>query len=405
MFKRFLCDTRGNFAVLTAIALTSMAGVAGLVVDYGNGLLNRLQDQRSADIVAMAGATIYASTGSTTSMNLAISKVGSLNGLPSSDITASLTTSPNGDGNQAVLVKVQTNVARTLSQILSSGSTLSVASTAYAELKSASGSGCILALDTTAHQAITISGSANVQAPGCDIVANSDNSDALDMSGSARATTPCTITVGGQTTTSGLTLTTCTRPTTNATATPDPYASLSNPVSLGASCQTLPNPPINVPPGYYCNGINISTTATFQPGFFYVKGNLAFQGGSNVSGTGVTFFIYKSGTTAISGSATVNISAPTSGTYAGVLLFGDRNGTTANNNNISGSSASVLQGTLYYPTQQVSYTGGSNSPSNCTEIIGDTITFSGTTYVGDNCAGTGVNQIVPAGTKTASLVQ
>ena len=404
MFKRFLQDTRGNFAVLTAVAVTSMAGVAGLVVDYGNGLLNRLQDQRSADVVAMAGATIYASTGSTTSMNLAISKVASLNGLPSGDVTASLTTSPNGDGNQAVLVTVQTNVARTLSQILSSGSTLSVAATSYAELKSSSGSGCILALDTTAHQSITVSGSANVQAPGCDIVANSNNADALDMSGSAVVKTPCTITVGGQNTTSGLTLTSCTRPTTGATATPDPYASLANPTVPGL-CSTLPSPPTTVMPGYYCSGINISGTTTFQPGFYYVKGNLAFQGGSNVSGTGVTFFIYKSGTTAISGSATVNISAPTTGTYAGVLLFGDRNATTSNNNNISGSSSSVLQGALYYPTQQVSYTGGSNSPSNCTEVIGDDITFSGATYLGDNCAGTGVKQISPSGTKTASLVQ
>jgi hypothetical protein len=97
---------------------------------------------------------------------------------------------------------------------------------------------------------------------------------------------------------------------------------------------------------------------------------------------------------------------PTTGTYAGILFFGDRAGNTSNNNNISGSSSSVLVGTIYYPTQQVTYSGGSTAPSNCTHIIGDTITFSGATYLGNGCASDGVASInPPGGSTTASLVQ
>ncbi len=406
MLIRFLRDSRGNLAVLSAVMMTSLVGVAGLVTDYGNGLLNRLEDQRVADVAALGAATVYAETSSTTAMKTAAANLAALNGIASSQVTANVVPSPIGDGAQTIEVTVQSSVPISLSKILTSSSTLSVSASSYAQLKSGTGSGCILALDPTAHQAITISGSANVQAPNCDVVANSNNSDALDMSGSAQLTTPCTITVGGQNTTSGLTLTSCTKPTTGAKATTDPYASLATPTPQG-SCLTVPNPSTNVLPGYYCNGLSISGsgTTTFQPGFYYVQGNLAFQGSANVSGSGVTFFIQKSGTTAISGSATVNLSAPTSGTYAGILFFGDRAGNTSNNNNISGSSSSVLTGAIYYPTQQVSYTGGSSSPSNCTQIIGDTITFSGSTYLGASCSGTGVSSIAPPGSLTASLVQ
>lgn len=408
MLNQFRRDRRGNITVLSAIMTTTLVGVAGLVADYGNGLLNRMHDQRMSDTAAMAGATVYSELGTTSAMNTAVGNFASLNGYASGNVSASLVSSPTGDGNQAVKVVVNSTVPLTFTRVLLNQSSVGVTATSYAELKSNTPGGCVLALDPTAHQAITISGSANVQEPNCTVVTNSDNSDALDMSGSAVLKAACTVSVGGQNTTSGLTLTSCKTPTTHATAATDPYATLAAPTSLtSGSCLSLPNPPTNIPGGYYCNGMNISGTATFQSdATFYIKGNLAFQGGSNVSGTHVTFFIDKSGTTAISGSAVVNLSAPSTGTYAGILFFGDRAGSTSNNNNISGASTSVLTGTLYYPTQQVTYSGGSSSPSNCTHVIADTITFSGSTYLGNGCSSDGVASITASGgSMTALLVQ
>jgi hypothetical protein len=299
-------------------------------------------------------------------------------------------------------------VPLSLTKIITGTSSLSASETSYAELKAGSGGGCVLALDTTASKAITLSGSANLQAPSCTVAANSNNSDAIDMSGSAQLMVACTATVGGQNTTSGLTLKTCTKPTMGASATPDPYASLAAPTSPTLQpCLNAPGSyPATLSHGYYCHGLNVNGATNFQPGTYYVKGNLAFQGSSTVTGSNVTFFIDRSGTTAISDSANVTLSAPTSGPYAGVLFFGDRAGNTASNNNISGSSASLLIGTIYYPTQNVTFSGGSNTPSACLEIIGDKITISGTAYLGDSCAGTGVANISPAGgTTTVALVQ
>src|SRR6202043_1406562 len=122
---------------------------------------------------------------------------------------------------------------------------------------------CILALDATAHQAITVSGSANVQAPHCDVVSDSNNSDALDLSGSAQMTTPCAITVGGVNAGSGLHETTCTTPDIHAASTPDPYSSVpaltpieAKPAAAASGtglCLTVPTLPATLTAGYYCH--------------------------------------------------------------------------------------------------------------------------------------------------------
>ncbi len=402
MSGRFFGDTRGNIAIIAAFMMTAAVGMAGLVAEYGNGLFNRLHDQRDADIAALAGATNYAANNSVSAMNAAVSRAATLNGLASAAAVASVVPSPSGDGNQAVEVVVSTSVPLLLSRVLASNSTLPVQANAYAEIK-ASGTDCVLALDPTAHQAITVSGSANVQAPHCDVVSDSNNSDAFDLSGSARMTTPCAITVGGVNAGSGLTETTCTTPDIHAASTPDPYASVPAPSAIGP-CLTVPTLPATLPFGNYCNGLTINGTAIFSPGPYYINGNFSIQGSAHVTGGGVTFFVTSSGTTAISGSAFAQLSAPITGTYAGILIFGDRLGGTSHNNNISGSSASTLTGVLYFPTQQITYSGGSNAGSTCTQLIGDTITFSGSTTIGNTCTGTGTKTF-SSGAMYASLVQ
>ncbi|HEY2445356.1 MAG TPA: TadG family pilus assembly protein [Rhizomicrobium sp.] len=404
MSKGFFRNGRGNISAIAALMMTATVGVGGLVAEYGNGLFSRIEDQRYADIAAMAGATNYSVNDSVTAMQTTVSRASTLNGLPSADAVGTVVTSPTGDGNQAVKVVVSTSVPLLLSRLIEPNSTLPVQATAYAELKQTS-TACVLALDATAHQAITVSGSANVNAPHCDVVSDSNNSDAFDMSGSAKMTAACTFAVGGDNLNSGLTLTACSAAKTHQSSVADPYATVATPILPTSQCLSVPTLPATIQAGYYCHGLSVNGTATFASGQYYVVGNLAIQGSSSVTGTGVTFYITKSGTTAISGSATATLSAPTTGTYAGILFFGDRTATTSNNNNISGSSASTLTGVLYYPTQQITYSGGSNAGSTCTQLVGDVITFSGSTNVGNSCTGTGVQTISVPGQAYASLVQ
>src|SRR6202166_4505400 len=307
MLNRFYRNCSGNIAILSAVMMTAAVGMSGLVAEYGTGLFNRIADQRYADTAALAGATNYGFNTSLPAMNAAVSRGATLNGLASSAAVASLVTSPTGDGNQAVQVTVSTTVPLMLSRMLSSNSTLPVQATAYAEINPTS-TDCILALDPTAAKAITVTGNANVQAPLCDAVSDSNNSDAFDVSGSSQMTTPCAIAVGGFSVGSGLTETSCTTPDAHAANTPDPYASVPAPTPSGACHIVIPLLPLL--PGNYCLGLSISGNATFSPGTYYVDGNFSIQGNGTVTGTDVTFYVTKKGTTYIAGNATVTLSAP-----------------------------------------------------------------------------------------------
>ena len=123
-----------------------------------------------------------------------------------------------------------------------------------------------------------------------------------------------------------------------------------------------------------------------------MNGNFAIGGSSTASGTGVTFFITKGNTAAISGGTVTSFSAPTSGTYSGIVFFGDRTATNGNND-FSGSSSSTITGAIYFPTESVTFSGGSSSGSNCTQIVADTITISGSANFFDSCSGAGMATI------------
>ena len=128
---------------------------------------------------------------------------------------------------------------------------------------------------------------------------------------------------------------------------------------------------------------------TFSPGTYVLAGGgLSVTGSSTLSGTGVTFY----DTTGLggyqpidlTGSETANLSAPTSSAMEGILFFQDRwiaRGSAGAT--ITGSMSSTFDGAVYFPTTALTYTGSSSS-SGYTFLIADTITFTGSTTLGNN---------------------
>lgn len=169
LFRRTMDDRRGAVAILTALSIPVLLGMAGLVAEFGHGLLAKVEDQRVADLAAFEAASVYNTTGSTTSMQSAASAAASLNGV-SGGVTATLTSSPTGDGAQAVKVVVSTTVPLLLSRVLGSGPNLPVDATAYAEIKPGA-NGCIMALNKSGT-GVTLSGATSVTATGCAVASN-----------------------------------------------------------------------------------------------------------------------------------------------------------------------------------------------------------------------------------------
>ncbi|MGH6888896.1 MAG: pilus assembly protein TadG-related protein [Rhizomicrobium sp.] len=240
MLTSFLRDRRGNFSVLTAVMLTSLVGAAGLVADYGNGLFNRIEDQRVADAAAIAGATIYSETASGTSMGAAVTNVASYNGVTSGSVVSSLVNSPTGDGNKAVEVTVSSTAPLTFARLLQPGKTqIAIQAVSYAEMKPG-GQGCIIALKS-GGSGVTASGGTSVTAQNCSVASN----QTITCSGGATITVGTVYYYSAVPSCSGLKTSTGGTPTETQTYTPDPLMGTSEVLgqtSRLAAVETLASP-------------------------------------------------------------------------------------------------------------------------------------------------------------------
>jgi hypothetical protein len=222
-------------------------------------------------------------------------------------------------------------------------------------------------------------------------MANSSASDAIKIQGSAAVQTDCLITVGGVVLNNPPTMV-CKAPITQALPAADPFASLPAPAATNP-CQNDNKSALK--PGTYCSGMNLSGNVTLDPGVYVVQGNLKINANANISGSGVTIFMSGNSTVSINGNATVTLSAPTSGTYSGVLFYGDRTGTAAQST-FNGTASSLLTGAIYFPRQQVNYLGNFSGKNGCTQVVADTIQWSGNSTINQDCSSLGMKDIPAA---------
>lgn len=239
-----------------------------------------------------------------------------------------------------------------------------------------SGDGCIYTLGRSG-QGMTINGSANLTAPGCSIFDNSASSDAATINGSAKMVARSINIVGGY---RGMPNAYSPTPTTGVAPISDPLANIPEP-TIPDHCAANPHFSGSVShvlsPGCY-NGLTVSGSGnlTLEPGLYIINGSISFSGSRIVSGTGVTF--YTTGTTDVSGSRVLMLSAPTSGTYNGLLLFQSRSDFRAMS--FSGSTGSDVRGIIYAPKAALTYSG---SPGAIfyTDLVVDSVTITGSATI------------------------
>jgi hypothetical protein len=171
MFRDAVGNTRGSISVLGALTIFAVIGFSGLALEFGHGLLRRLENQRIADIAAYGGALVYNSTGSSSKASSAAGNLASLNGLSSLAASSSVANSPTGDGNQAVKVTITTSDPLLLAHVLTPSTTLSVSASAYAEIN-ANAPGCIIAL-SGGGSGISLSGTGSISANNCQVESSS----------------------------------------------------------------------------------------------------------------------------------------------------------------------------------------------------------------------------------------
>jgi len=70
---------------------------------------------------------------------------------------------------------------------------------------------------------------------------------------------------------------------------------------------------------------------------------------------------------------------------AGMLVFEDRDSEGTSRNDINGNSSTVLNGTLYFPISNITFSGTAQVTSQCLMIAANTITLQGTTNMSTFC--------------------
>ena len=96
-------------------------------------------------------------------------------------------------------------------------------------------------------------------------------------------------------------------------------------------------------------------------------------------GSGVTLILMNGASlTNVNGGSNISISAPTSGPYKGVAIYSDPVTQPAGEDvKINGGSSTSIEGLIYFPTQNLEFSGNTTGANACTVIVADTIKLTG----------------------------
>ncbi len=401
----------GQAVLLVTLALIPMVGIVGLVTDVGYMNYLRNSAQAAADSAALAASyrlnkTISGSTFTCDSYNWICknqwscpSNITSATNPPetaclyarqngfsgydaktnpnqnvtiTSDVTPTIPTAPGVGGvGYWITVRVSQTVPQLFSAIL--GNTTGVVS-ARATAALHPGLGCVYALDPIASGSFSQNGGTNFTSA-CGIYVDSSDPQAMLGVGGAVLKASTINDVGNYSWQGTIDPT----PNTGISPFPDPLSYLQAPSPCSATtgcdsadCSAHPklvtvSSDTTLLPGTYCGGIKIkSGTATFSAGnYIIVGGGISTQDtNSHVRGSGAMFYnTYNSSNTytadQFNANSDVQLSAPTSGTYAGVLFMQDRGCCTSSMpiESFQGGATSFYEGILYFPRSLVQFAG------------------------------------------------
>jgi len=421
---RFAADRRGVIVVMFALMVPILIGFLGLGVEVGLWYKERRDMQAAADAAALAGAYELAEDRAS-NIGTVAQREAENNGWTSGSGTITIRSFPFNatfpaapSAYSADAETVQVALTRQVSLLfagyfLGSGSSVTINTKAVGKSVAGATTACVLALGSglaSGASAITASGGASVSMSGCTVATNSTNSAAIKLSGGGSITADCVYSSGGVSGTP--TTTACSGAKENQPAVSDPYAdipvptfsSCSNPADAysltGSSADTISS-------GVYCSiSSSSSGTLTMNPGTYFLDGgDFKISGSGNVSGTGgVTVVLGDSsgggncGNVSITGGGEIDMTAATSGTYAGILFFRHTTCTsTGQAMAFTGNTNSTVVGAIYSPSKALNVTGGTSIAGSCLQLIANTISFSGSGTIGSQCSGTGVQDILAGG--------
>jgi hypothetical protein len=414
--RHYTGNRRGQTAIMFTLAIVPLFGMLGLVVDMGWAYFRKQAAQAAADAAAGAAAqAAYITNSSPTCATTHVACYASEYTCPANPSTSPSDNIGNGclyakangfvsSGRQKVtfqsgvgsaptatsvtisywvIARVSEDIPQLFSAVLGFPKA-TVTARATTGTREASAGGCVITLDPTADNSLSISGSAALTS-GCGVFVNSNSSSAINTNGGGRITTtpPAkTQIVGGCNGCANISP----AAQTGVPTMTDPFADLappsysgcgdtSNPVNLGSHDTRT------ISAGVFCSGLIVGAQSqlTLNAGTYVIKNGISIGGQASIrSNGGVTLYI-QSGGISMAGGASVSLSAPTSGSWQGILFYQDRADTT--DSTLVGGTGQLMNGVLYFPSAHLTYTGGSNVDATQTTIVAKTASMVGNSYI------------------------
>lgn len=376
---------RGQAIILIALAVLGLIALTALAVDGGNVYSERRRAQNAADstvldaaLARVRGQNLYSEgLARAASNNYVDADAGS--GSSSPAVNVEIYNPPisgpyagNAEYVQTLITAtVQTYFGRVIGISEVTNKVQAVARAKPPVYSPMFNGNAIVGLSPEDCKAIMYQGNASTTVTGGGIYTNStcDDSAFFNNSSSAQLTAPCLQAVGGI-----------------------QYAP--NALNIPGSCILTGAPPLPAPiyPNPTCSGnaqVNGNTMSpgnfsgtfppagvtTLQSGVYCIDGNFRLNATDNITGDGVVFRV--EGDIRWNGGATINLSAPTSGPFMGLLIFLPEGNT--NEVEINGNSGSTFSGTILAPSAPISINGTGGVTGLNSQVIGYTVNLAGTT--------------------------
>jgi hypothetical protein len=354
---RFWKDESGQALVMAILFMTMLLAFMALAVDVGILFRARRVVQAAADAAAVAAALDYKYN----------------QDFASAQNAAYLATAANGytNGSNGVVVTViQENTGlyancgdcfeakvkapnRTFFMSLFNYNNVDVGARAVAG--HGTWENCVILLGGAGAD-FDSTGAATVNLTNCGLIDDSNSGNAFESTGAITMTAKSIGIVGG-TSIGGASSITPT-PVTGVTPSGDPL-NLTPPSTAGcnAALSYSGSGNVTINPGCYDGASSSgSVNVTLTPGTYVFNGPISLAGASTISGTGVTIFF--NNTFTVAGAVTMNLSAPTSGPWNGILFFESPADT--NTFALNGAAASNLTGIVYMPNAKLDMTGAAS---------------------------------------------
>jgi len=393
---------RGQALILIVLGIVGLVALVALAIDAGNAFSDRRHAQNAADATALAAALAKVRGGNLYAKGLAIADIndyhdeypGAEASTPDVNVEiynppgagcdgsvpnpVNLAADPNDLIEYYIQVIIHSNVDTFFAPILGINKLYNcveaIARAKLAETEEMYLGYAVVALAPHGCDTMHFYGNAEVEVEGGGIFSNSNDTCGLNFGGNSEveAEDGGIATVAPGFMVSGHPEIEPYPPATGAAPFPYPPPQGMLPIIECAGNATKTGD--TMLPGNWTGTFPPNGVHTFQSGVYCINGDFRLNGGDDITGEDVVF-VLNSGSIYWNGDAEINLDAPESGPYKGLLVYVPMSNEAELR--LNGNMESEISGTILAPASHIKFSGDAETEAEHCQIIGYTVEFGG----------------------------